>query len=599
MESNEDTPTSATVISVAGARFRLRSLYAALWTYSAGRRGMLIGAYALLLGAELVGLLAPWLTGRAIDHVHHGGAAALPEAGRELALVFGCIFLGWLLHAPGRILERNVALHARDRFCLTLLDRLLRAPLDWHRREPGLLRAQRVIQGSSGLHGFAESQYIYVQNTVRLVGPLVALWFLSPWVGLAACLGFGLLSTGSLLIDRIRVRLNDEHNTIARAHHALWGSLLTGMPTLLALRGGGMAQRWVVRCLALLAIPLRRSVTVNEAKWAGVDIGSNALWCGLVALYAMLATPSAAGVAMGSLYMVYEYARRAESVMKVVANDFGRMAGQLADYAAATPILAAPQLSALPEAKQSAWQVLQMRGLRWPPGYFDTDGPGELALRRGRRYALVGASGAGKSSLLRVLAGLEPLEPGVARLDGQPIDAATLREQATLVPQEVVLFDGSLRENLLLGESVMRHPSDAALVEALRSTCADEFVTWLPGGEGPTVIEGGAQWSGGQRQRLALARGLIAAKRGALVLLDEPTAALDGDTQRRVLEGLWRSLQGQCVVASLHRLELLPLFDEVIVMDRGRVVDSGPVATVSARNALVRSRAAGGGELTA
>lgn len=561
----------------------LRSLYATLWSHAGERRPLLLAAYALLGSAELLRLLVPWLTGRAIDHLQQGGAQALSAAGMDLLLVFACIGGGWLLHAPGRILERNVGLFARDRFCLSLLERLLHAPLSWHLQEPGLQRAHRVMQASNGLHAFAEAQYVYLQNTVTLIGPLVALWMLSPWVGLCACVGFGVLIGGSVGADRLLVRLSDEHNHRQRHHQALWSELLSGMPTVLALRGWSAARRWVGQRLQRLAEPLRRIVVVNEVKWAGVDVGSAAMWCALVALYAVLSERDANGmIALGGLYMVHEYARRAEAVMTVIASDFGQMAGQLADHAAAAPILAAPQVAELPPLQATAWSLLRLQGVLLAPSRFEAAGgprPVALTLRRGRRYALVGPSGAGKSTLMRVIAGLEAGQGGCITLDGQTVDAGRLRREVTLLPQDAVLFEGPLSENLLLADSARSE----ALPRAMSAVCAEGFAARAADLAQVPVGEGGNNWSGGQRQRLALARGLLAAEQGAVVLLDEPTAALDALTQLTVLTNLWMAFEGQCVVVTLHRLELLSMVDEVIVMAGGAVLDQGPVQAVRQR----------------
>lgn len=573
-----------TASTAAPSRLGLRSLYATLWSHAGRQRPLLLTAYALLASAELLRLLVPWLTGRAIDHLQQGGAQAMHAAGIDLLLVFACIGGGWLLHAPGRILERNVGLFARDRFCLALLERLLRAPLGWHLQEPGLQRAHRVMQASSGLHAFAEAQYVYLQNTVTLIGPLVALWLLSPWVGLCACLGFGLLVLGSLGADRLLVRLGDEHNHRQRHHQALWSELLSAMPTVLALRGWQASRRWVGQRLQRLAEPLRRIVVVNELKWAGVDVGSAALWCALVALYALLAERDASGaIALGGLYMVHEYARRAEAVMTVIASDFAQMAGQLADHAAAAPILAAPQVDELPALQATPWSLLQLQAVRLAPARFSPCSAAQagvaLTLRRGRRYALVGPSGAGKSTLMRVIAGLEATQDGQVMLDGQRVDAARLRREVTLLPQEAVLFEGPLSENLLLADAARPE----ALPRAMSAACADLFAARAADLAQVPVSEGGSNWSGGQRQRLALARGVLAAEQGAVVLLDEPTAALDAVTQLTVLHNLWAAFEGQCVVVTLHRLELLSMVDEVIVMADGAVLDHGPVQAVRAR----------------
>ena len=210
----------------------------------------------------------------------------------------------------------------------------------------------------------------------------------------------------------------------------------------------------------------------------------------------------------------------------------------------------------------------------------------DLALQRGRRYALVGPSGAGKSTLLRLLAGLDRPQAGTIGFDGELLadPAAALRLEATLIPQQSEIFEGTLRENLLLGASA----DDTQLDAALRLAAAEDFVAGLAQGLDTVVAERGANWSGGQRQRLALARAMVAAQGSSLLLLDEPTSSLDPDTERKVLDRVLASHAGACVVSSVHRLNLLDRFDEVVLMQDGRVLDVGPPGDLALRSQAFR-----------
>jgi ABC-type multidrug transport system fused ATPase/permease subunit len=570
----------------------LADLLRALWRHAEGQRAVLLAAYALLIGAELLRLASPWFIARAIDRIQQQGLAGLREAGVDLALVFATIAAGWALHAPGRILERNVACHVRRGFSAMLLQRLLRAPLAWHLQQHSGQTAHRVQLSSDALHAFAETQYVYVQNTVMLIGPLAALCLISPWVGIAAIVGFGLLGGWSLLLDRVLIRLSVRRNDAERTYHAAWLDTLAHMLTLAALRRFDGARRLILTRLDALFVPLRKIVVLNEAKWATVDVGSALLWCSLVTLYAWLASrgtaAAGAGIALGSLYMVYEYARRAETVMTVIAGDFSIMAGQQANFGSAQAILDAPQTEPPEALAATAWRELALDAVRPDRAGAFTDAPAwQLKLQRGRRYALVGASGAGKSTLLRLLAGLEPARAGAVWLDEAPADADRLRREATLIPQESQLFVGTLAENLTLGAALQGRLGQRALAEAH----ADDFAAASPEGLAASVAENGGNWSGGQRQRLALARGLLAAEGSSLVLLDEPTSALDGPREAealaRVLDGV-RARDGACAVVALHRLALLHLFDEVIVMHEGRIVDQGGLEALRVRCAPLR-----------
>jgi ABC-type bacteriocin/lantibiotic exporter with double-glycine peptidase domain len=230
---------------------------------------------------------------------------------------------------------------------------------------------------------------------------------------------------------------------------------------------------------------------------------------------------------------------------------------------------------------------LQIRDLTFRHGVKGESAPVldrvHVALESGKRYALVGSSGSGKSTLLRVLGGLYAAERIALDIASMPAmvnaeeASVLLRSVATLIPQDAQLFEGTLSENLALCRSLEGEPSIAQYPHAIRVACVDDFVA-ADTGLDCLVAEGAANWSGGQRARFALARGILAARGSALLLLDEPTASLDPRTESRVYDNLFDAFPDACIVSSIHRLELLHRFDEVIVMRDGRVVEQGPPA---------------------
>jgi ABC-type multidrug transport system fused ATPase/permease subunit len=349
---------------------------------------------------------------------------------------------------------------------------------------------------------------------------------------------------------------------------------------------------------------MRRSIVLNEAKWCTVDVCSRILSCGLVALFAWLAvrhTGASVGgktLMLGSLYMVWEYASQAGGVIATFASNFQNFARQHADYASADSIREAVVKSGdatspeLLRASSPDSEFYLVRDLVFShPG-----GRGErptlngvsLSLQQGRRYALIGGSGSGKSTLLRVLAGLyEADRVAIDRRNGPAIvtpsaAAQMLRTNVTLVPQDAEVVEGTLAENLALCATHAGAPADDRYSDAMNTACVSDFISADTNGLNTSVVERGANWSGGQRARIALARGILAASDSNLVLFDEPTAALDSRTEARVYDNIFAALPNSCIVSSIHRLHLLDRFDEVIVMHEGRVVAQGPAALLAA-----------------
>ena len=183
-------------------------------------------AVLLLIGSQGFKLAVPALAGTALNTLQAQGLAGLSQAAQMVALVFLATLASWLMHGPGRILERNVALVVRQRVSTDLMERLYAAPLAWHETQHGVETAHRVQQTTRALYDFAQSQFIYLQSVVRLVGPVVALWLISPWVGVVAVVGYLVLAAIIVAFDKVMMRLAREENAADREY---WASLSDGL----------------------------------------------------------------------------------------------------------------------------------------------------------------------------------------------------------------------------------------------------------------------------------------------------------------------------------------------------------------------------------
>jgi ATP-binding cassette, subfamily B, bacterial len=569
-------------------------LYRDLWRLIRGERRIFVGAVVLLIAAQAVLLAVPYISGRALNALQLQGQAGLHAAAEWLSMVLLVACVSWVLHGPGRVLERRAALLIRQRLSTLLLERLFALPLNWHESHHSGATAHRVQQSTQALSNFAQSQYIYLNSAVRLLGPLVALWWVDPIVGLAAMTGFTVIVTSVIGFDRAMLRLANEENEAERRYSATLVDTLGNTGTVYALRQArGVAARIERRLLAVF-VPLRKAIILNEVKWCTVDLATRVLNCCLVALFVWLASRDGGSLVagktllLGSLYMVWAYAEQASSVIASVASHFQTFARQNADYESANVIReASPVAPAVSVAAPSAsrWERLVIRDLTFRHAASRAAGPVlerlAFALERGKRYALIGASGSGKSTLLRVLAGLYPAERIALTVDGGPTQvspteaAQFLRGRTTLIPQDAQVYEGTVGENLGLCESVSGPPGPHAYAAALELACATDFVQPTPIGLEAAIAERASNWSGGQRSRVALARGILAATGSALVLMDEPTASLDPATEARVYTNLFAAFADVTVVSSIHRLSLLDRFDEVLVMEQGRLVAQG------------------------
>jgi ATP-binding cassette, subfamily B, bacterial len=212
----------------------------------------------------------------------------------------------------------------------------------------------------------------------------------------------------------------------------------------------------------------------------------------------------------------------------------------------------------------------------------DQDGDGEcsrellahfsLTIEGGSMVALVGPSGGGKTTLVRLLLALLKPQSGQVLIDGQDlarVDLETFYQQVAYIPQDAPIFDGSLRENITFGERV----DDPHLREVIAQVGLDEWLSHLSAGLETIVGERGVKLSGGERQRLAFGRVLV--QNPKIVILDEPTSALDSITEQVITENMREFMHGKTMLVIAHRLQTVKDAQRILVLEDGRIVQEG------------------------
>ncbi|MGC4087524.1 MAG: ABC transporter ATP-binding protein [Polyangiaceae bacterium] len=556
------------------------------------RRSVLLAAFAVL-GDSALTLCRPWPLKVVIDRVisHSQRPLRVPFIGAWLssahftpeALLYGacvatlCIATGTGLftytftRTMGDI-GRNAAFELRR----TLFNHMQRLSLRFHdHQRTGDLTARLTSDISNIQEVVASSGPTFLSNFVLLAGMLSALFWLNWQFALIA------LSTTPFLIwtvfrytRRIKVAAR-----VARVSDGLLASL--AHETLASIRivqglaqEDHLAERFTNQSRVSLNAYL--DATRYQARIAPlVDLLAGA---GLALVMAFGARGALSGhLSTGDVVVFFAYVTNLYSPIRALArlgNSFNKasVGAERIVQVLGVDSEVHDSPSAPPAPKFRGSVELVNVSFEYEAGRSVLNGL-NLRVEPGERIAIVGATGAGKSTLVSLIPRLYDPTAGSVLIDGMDLRDMRLqsvREQMSIVLQDSLLFSGSIRDNIAFGKL---DASDEEVMAAARTAGAHEFIERLPRGYETMVSERGASLSGGQKQRIAIARAVL--RDAPILILDEPTSGLDVITERAILETLEKAAQGRTTFIIAHRLTTLRLAHRIIVLERGRIVEHG------------------------
>lgn len=554
------------------SKFPVIALVQGIWRYASRTQRMwLIVYYILAFSTQLVGLLRPLALGWLFE-VLETGFTQINSEFIWAVVTYVSLMVGFLaLNAPSRVLERRLAFGIRRNFYESMYHQLASYPLEWHQRHHSGDTIDRLRKAGDGLFMFAGSQFRWIQIAMGLVGPIVALSYLSWPIAISVFIADIIILASVARFDQVIVQAIREQNT---AEHRFASSLidyLANMTTILSLRLSGRTQKEVIQTHDAALRPFNRYVIANEAKYSTISILVAILEASALIGFVAIDLATLGRVRIGMSVTVFRYINLLGKTFYEAAYIYQDLIHKRTNYEAVQtldqPIRSASVDGDLPP---KAWRTVSIKNLRYTHAETEAVCLRDLDIdfQAGERVALTGASGAGKSTLLATLRGLREPEFMTVDIDGiRRQDIQSFRAGVVLVPQEPELFDNTFRFNLTGGLAC--NAEDIA--DAVHDAELSEVITRAPQGLDTDIRERGVNLSGGERQRLALGRALLLSKNARLLLLDEATSSVDPDTELRIYQHIFRRFQGRTVLASIHARHLLPMFDRVLHMENGRL----------------------------
>jgi ABC-type multidrug transport system fused ATPase/permease subunit len=544
-------------------------------------RLMLVGLG--IAAAAALDVIPSLIIGKVLDGLAAGHTTGLPVAAGACLAALAAVHA---LTAAYGYLAATVAQRALAALRTGLFEHLLALPTEYHDETPvgdAISRATADVDAIDDL--FSSSTVVLIGETLRLATVTAAMLLLSPALTLAAA---GVVPPVLLLTIHLRRRIRDAE----RATRSAVGRATTELQETLAgvhvVRAFARQAEFAGRFHAALSGWLRAS---NTSTRYNAFYAPGLAMCSAIATAGLLWAGGAvhlAAVSIGTLTAFVLLFARFFTPLINLGDEWQRVQAALSGAERVFHVLALPRAgqSGGPSAAGSVGPpvVMERVDFGYRPGQAVLHGI-DVTVRAGEHVAIVGRSGAGKSSMLALVAGLYPPTHGSVRLAGH--DPALLadderRALVAVVPQTVHLFSGTVHDNVALGDDTI---TAEQLVAAARITGAHAFVAALPYGY-QSILAGsgrgeGITLSAGQRQLLALTRALVS--RPAVLLLDEATAVVDGASDAAIRTALSQLVQpnGTAILTVAHRLATARLADRIIVVAAGRIIEEGSPAVLA------------------
>ncbi len=556
-------------------------LFSKTWEYSAGNRKQVVQYWIGCIVANTISMiLQPFLIAWLVNIVQKEGVTWSNITKLLLILTGTCVitFVFWCLHGPSRIKENNNADRSRGQYRKFLFKGFLILPLEWHADHLSGDTIDKVEKGTSALHDFASDSFIPIFFCVRLVVSFGMIAYFSPLAGIIVLV---MMMLAVAAIRKFDTEIMENYTILNRSENKISARLLDiihNITTIITLRVEKSMYETACREIDEPMPLYKRNNVLNETKWFLVSMCCAGMEAFVLGAYLLQCLVTSQVILIGTLYLLIRYLTEMDELFFRFADIYGEVIKRQSKVFNSEELAQdfKPE-SFANHVLPTDWQRIEIKDLDF--SYTDAKGKRlhldsvSLSFNRGERIAFVGKRGSGKTTLLQIIRDL--YHPGHLRLlvDGKEIadGFAGISRAIALVPQSPEIFATTIRDNITMG---VDH-DEIKVMSYVNMARFSDVIDKLPKGLDSRVHEKGVKLSGGERQSLALARGLLACEDKSIILLDEPTSSVDLHNEHAIHRNISDRFKGATIISSVHKPHLLQYFDRICMFEDGRIVASG------------------------
>ena len=552
------------------------------WQHLGPNKKRYIFYIVLLSIGGIFRLISPWLIGTIFNSIQNGQVTTQTELYNLFFMISLLFFIElgfWIFHGTARIIEILTGFTTHRNYTNDKIRKVVELPVKWHKDNHSGDTIDRINKARLSLATYSQHEsFKIISIALKIFGSLGMIFFVNVKIGafaLASCL---VILFAAMSLDK---KVKASYKEFNKYEHQLSASIFdyfSNIITVVTLRLKKIVRKKLDEKIGISYSAHKKATYLMTIK-GGLAKLAIVLMTVLALIYQAYIDFYITGmILIGTLFMLYSYLDRVGQAFFEFSQFYGSMTKKAADIESAEPIDEAfgKIESQLKTTLPKTWQQIEIKNLNFTynqEGSIQHLDNIDFNFKHGQKIALIGESGSGKSTILSLLRGLYLPQKASITCDGKKLKHGiqTLKQSVTLIPQDPEIFNETIRYNITMD----MFNKEADLKKAIQMAQFETVVNRLPNGVETSVQEKGVSLSGGEKQRLALARGILAAKDSDIILLDEPTSSVDSINEKKIHENIFNEFKDKTIISSIHRLHLLDKFDYIYMFDQGKIIGHG------------------------
>ncbi len=551
-------------------------LFKRAWYFAKNSKKKFVSIFIINAIGMCFALTTPYLKGQFFNTLQLGGDNIWPHAIFWVTLLtvahFTHIGLWYLSNHLGTLVGLDVKKNATKEYYKTFT----KLPINWHVNHHSGETMTKISQSVGAVQEFPGRQATIVKIFMKFIGPVFLLFLFSWQIALLGLILSSCILIGMILMDNLKAKCIAEQNKSEQELGSSFLDGLTNIKTIITLKISDRILKNIINKVENIKEKTLKLSIFSLKKWSFFDFGNFLMINIVVLIYAWQEYSANGLILIGNVFAVYEYLKSWQDVFLLSGKEYEDLISMKVRSDEIKPLLQEYKQNYMETSHLKDFNNINISNLYFAYENAKTKKKMEfknicLDLPKGKKIAFIGESGSGKSTILGILAGLFSDVKANVLIDNKNYHINAISDLAMLIPQEPEIFENTIKYNIDLDS---RYPA-ATLKKAIKMSKFDAVLKNSHCSLKTDAKEKGLNLSGGEKQRLALARGILAMKDRKIVLLDEPTSSIDKNNENLIYDSILKEFSKKTIIAAVHNLKLVQKFDYVYVFSKGKIIEHG------------------------